>query len=262
MLTRICVPTAVEHSPLDEGHMKKIVSIASFTDGLQDYPEDTAVVAIDVIRATTTAVTAVALGRRCYPVASVAEAWRLAETLDRPLLAGEVAGDMPDGFDMTNSPALLAQRHDVDRPIILLSSSGTQLMDCIRMRKASYVASFRNYNATIDHVARQHDQVVLIGAGSRGEFREEDQMCCAWIAEGLIEYGFVVENDATRALVERWRGLPRDAFMMSRSVEYLRRSDQLHDLDFTLQHFDDLDLVCTLCADEIVVLRATAAVSL
>ena len=28
-------------------------------------------------------------------------------------------------------------------------------------------------------------RVAVIGAGSKGEFREEDQICCAWIAAGL-----------------------------------------------------------------------------
>jgi 2-phosphosulfolactate phosphatase len=162
------------------------------------------------------------------------------------LLVGEVAGEMPESFDLTNSPAQLAARSDVRRPIILLSSSGTQLMERIRGRKDAYAASFRNYTATIDHLAEHPSDVVLIGAGSRGEFREEDQMCCSWIAEGLIEYGFSAKDEATRSLVERWRGLPRDAFIMSRSVDYLRRTDQLADLRFILDHFDDLDFVCRL----------------
>jgi len=231
---------------LRERNMKRSVSISCFVDGLKHYADDLALVAIDVIRATTTAATAIAAGRRCYPVSSVAAARALSVQVSDALLVGEVAGEMPDGFDLTNSPAQLAARADGRRPVILLSSSGTQLMETIRERKDAYSASFRNYNATIDHLAEHPSDVVLIGAGTRGEFREEDQMCCAWIAEGLIEYGFSAKDETTRSLVERWRGLPRDAFMMSRSVDYLRRTDQLADLEFILDHFDDLDFVCQL----------------
>src|SRR5205085_231772 len=85
-----------------------------------------AIVAVDVIRATTTAVTAVALGRICFPVPSLEAAVRIEAKLERPLLVGELGGNMPHGFDLTNSPAALAKRTDVSRPMILLSSSGTK----------------------------------------------------------------------------------------------------------------------------------------
>ena len=85
--------------------MTKFVSISSFTTGLPSYSDDVAIVAIDVIRASTTAVTAIACGRQCYPVSSVAQAIRIFHTLEDPILAGELGGDMPPGFDMTNSPA-------------------------------------------------------------------------------------------------------------------------------------------------------------
>ena len=75
-------------------------------------------------------------------------------------------------------------------------------------------------------------------------------MCCAWIAEGLMQSGFAPEDDMTLRLVERWRGASRDAFLMSRSVAYLQRSGQLRDLDFILSHFDDVDTPGKVSANE------------
>jgi 2-phosphosulfolactate phosphatase len=66
-------------------------------------------------------------------------------------------------------------------------------------------------------------------------------MCCAWIADGLIRSGFAPEDDLTPRLAERWRGVPNDAFLMSQSVAYLRKTGQLRDLEFILKHFDDVD---------------------
>ena len=66
-------------------------------------------------------------------------------------------------------------------------------------------------------------------------------MCCAWIAEGLVQSGFAPEDDTTLRVMQRWRGAPREAFLKSPSVDYLRRSGQLRDLDFILSHFDDVD---------------------
>ena len=88
--------------------MSRSVVIRCFQEGLDRIPESHALVAIDVIRATTTAVTAVALGRRCYPAATLQAADELATRLPDALLVGEVGGIMPAGFHMNNSPAELA----------------------------------------------------------------------------------------------------------------------------------------------------------
>ena len=219
----------------------KTVSICCFVDGQNEYGDDRALVAVDVIRATTTAVTAISMGWECHLVPTLQAAFDTASRLPNALLTGEVGGEMPAGFELMNSPAQLAARSDVSRPLVLLSSNGTRLMHGIRHSDAAYLACFRNYRATIEHLANNHDAVTVIGAGTRGDFREEDQMCCAWIADGLIDCGFVPEDDATLRLAQRWRGASHNGFLMSRSVAYLQRSGQLHDLEFILSHFDDVE---------------------
>jgi 2-phosphosulfolactate phosphatase len=227
------------------------VSICGFAGGLHNYRGDMALVAVDVIRATTTAVTAISMGLECYLAPTLEAAFDTASRLPNALLAGEVGGDMPVGFDLTNSPAQLATRSDVSRPLVLLSTSGTRLMHEIRHSDAAYLACFRNYSATVDCLVKNHDAVTLIGAGTRGEFREEDQMCCAWIADGLIESGFDPVDEMTLELVERWRSAPPDAFLTSQSVAYLHRSGQVHDLDFILSHFDDVNTADRVRTNEI-----------
>ncbi len=162
--------------------MVQSVVIDCFPSSVQRYREDHAIVAIDVIRATTTAVTAVVLGRRCLPVESLAAAFQTAARLTNPLLVGEIGGKMPHGFDLTNSPAQLALRSDISRPAILLSSSGTQLICAAAGCQAVYLACFRNCASLSRYLLGRHSRIAVIGAGSRNEFREEDQMCCALIA--------------------------------------------------------------------------------
>ena len=219
--------------------MQGIVAIDCFPESVQKYPEY-AVVGVDVIRATTTAVTGVAAGRRCLPVATLEEAVALAHKLENPLVVGELGGSMPFGFDMTNSPAQLALRTDTERPMILISTSGTQVITESAKCVAGYVACLRNTTAQVAYLAGRHEKVALVGAGSRGEFREEDQLCCAWIAEGLIRSGYRPANGQTERIVERWSGAKPEAFLVSKSVEYLRRTEQMRDLDFILSHMDDL----------------------
>jgi 2-phosphosulfolactate phosphatase len=88
---------------------------------------------------------------------------------------------------------------------------------------------------------QSYRRVAVIGAGTRGEFREEDQMCCAWVAERLLARGYLPENCETLDMVKRWSGAPFDSWIHSKSAAYLRSSGQEADLEFILSHVDDLD---------------------
>jgi 2-phosphosulfolactate phosphatase len=216
------------------------------------YVDRYAIVAIDVIRAATMAVTAVADGRRCIVAADLADALAIRDRIGDAVLAGELGGERPDVFEMNNSPADLALRTDVERPLVMLSSSGTQLMlEAGKSAHGGYVACFRNLGAVARHLIGRHRRVAVIGAGSRNEFREEDQMGCAWLAEILVAAGYRAENGQTTQIIHRWRGAAPTACETGHSVDYLRSSGQLRDFDFIVGHVDDLDLVCTIEGNEI-----------
>jgi 2-phosphosulfolactate phosphatase len=233
----------------------RTVVIDCFPENVARYREaGYVIVAIDVIRATTTAVTAAFLGRKCYPVDTVDNALALGSELNNPLMVGEQGGDMPAGFEIPNSPALVAEHKDVSQPMVLLSTSGTRIIAAAKGSTACYVTCLRNFTAQTEHLIRHHSKVAVIGAGTRGEFREEDQMCCAWIAMGLLDAGFIPENEETLAIAERWRNAPVDALLVSNSVAYLRRSGQLRDLDFVMAHIDDIPYVFELQGEEVVML--------
>jgi 2-phosphosulfolactate phosphatase len=222
------------------------VSIDCFHDHLAPVAAGTAIVAIDVIRATTTAVTAAACGQRVYPAGSIEAAVRLAADLDRPLLAGELGGVQPYGFDMQNSPTQMEALPERSRPIILLSTSGTRLVAEAASHGITYLACLRNTIAQADHLAEQGRDVLILGADSRGEFREEDQLCAARIADMLVTRGYRAAGHATESYLERWADAPDDAFVNGRSACYLRDTGQEQDLRFVLDHVDDLSAVFTI----------------
>jgi 2-phosphosulfolactate phosphatase len=232
--------------------MQRTVKIDCLPESAERYKKGYAVVAVDVIRATTTAITAILAGRRCFPVPNLEVASSLSRKLTDPLMVGELSGDVPGGFEITNSPALLAGRKDIERPMILLSSSGSKIMYEAQFADAGYVACLRNYSAQVEYLARHHSRVVVIGAGSRGEFREEDQLCCAWIGRGLLHHGFVPEDQMTTDVIERWRDVNVEAMLISNSVKYLRRTGQLEDLDFILAHIDDVASAFPIRGEEVV----------
>ncbi len=181
---------------------------------------------------------------------------RTARRLENPLLGGELGGVKPEGFEINNSPSEVAARTDVERPLVLVSTAGTQLIDNARACAALYLACFRNYGSVARYLAGYYPRVAVIGAGSRGEFREEDQMCCAWVAQALMEEGYSAQDERTVEIVERWRGAPPNACAQGNSAAYLRRSGQTNDLDFILAHVNDLDAAFILKGEEIVMLSS------
>ncbi len=231
--------------------MKGTVVIDCFPESAQRYRDRYVIVAVDVIRATTTATTAISLGRQVFPAQTVDDAVRIASTLKQPLLAGELGGNMPDGFDLTNSPAQIAQRNDVHRPMVLVSSSGTQLILNAVGAEAVYVSCFRNLSAVVRHLSGRHHRIAVLGAGTRGQFRREDQMACAWVAEQLVASGYFPETEETSCYISRWSGKSPEEARLGRSADYLKRSGQEEDLEFVLSHVDDLDTVPSLIDGEL-----------
>ncbi len=232
--------------------MERKISIAVGPPCTRRFGRHDAVVVVDVIRAMTTAVTAVAGGRRCLPVATLEAARAMERVLARPILAGEVEGATPGGFELTNSPTAIARRRDRERPLVLLSSSGTPLLAAVCAAGAVYPACLRNARAVADHLAAQDCDVTLMGAATRGQFREEDQLCCARIATRLAAAGFTVADEATEAVMRAWGDARTDVITSGPSADFLRRTGQLDDLDFIVRHVDDVHAVFRLRAGEIV----------
>lgn len=237
--------------------MRNSVTIGCYTEDLGRFRDGYTVVAVDVIRSATTVTTAVAKGRRCFVAPSLDSAFQRAGSLENSILAGEVGGLMPPGFNLNNSPADLDRDDEVSRPLVLLSSSGTRLMYEASRCVAAYVACFRNYAAMADHLIGLHSTVAVLGAGTRGEFREEDQICCAWIADALLRAGYQSEDEQTTEMVARWRNASPVACLISKSAAYLRRSNQIEDLNFVLNHVNDLSAVFRIIGDEVLMTHSS-----
>jgi phosphosulfolactate phosphohydrolase-like enzyme len=76
-------------------------------------------------------------------------------------------------------------------------------------------------------------------------------MTAAWLADRLSSRGFALEGRDTVTEVKRW-GRPDISLVgWSRSAERLRSRGRGDDVDFVLEHVDDLDLVCSYAQGEL-----------
>ena len=98
----------------------------------------------------------------------------------------------------------------------------------------------------------KHNRIALLGAGTRGQFRREDQMGCAWVAEKLVKAGYISETPETDEYIKKWTGVDPNVIREGRSADYLRATGQERDLEFILEHIDDLNVVPRLIDGELV----------
>ena len=74
----------------------------------------------------------------------------------------------------------------------------------------------------------------------------------AWIASGLIDHGYCAYDRPTAEFIQKWKHAQKNDFLVSESVSYLRRSNQMRDLDFILARFDDINSTFMVIGDQVV----------
>jgi 2-phosphosulfolactate phosphatase len=133
---------------------------------------------VDVLRASTSLITAIANGcRAVVPVAEVDEARRRAGTIAGALLAGERGGDPPAGFDLGNSPLEFTRARVDGRTLVFTTSNGTRALLAARTAVTVGVAAFANLTAAADWAAGHGRDVVVVCAGELGGRSLEDEVC-------------------------------------------------------------------------------------
>lgn len=148
------------------------------------------VVVIDVLRATSTIVAALAHGAvAVYPCATAGEARELAAGRggDR-LLCGEADSLKIAGFDLGNSPREFTPEAVAGREVVLVTSNGTRALRSLPGGAGEVVlASFLNAGAVGRHLARAAaGGVTIICAGTRGGFSLEDFLCAGYRESRIV----------------------------------------------------------------------------
>ena len=183
-----------------------------------DISETIAVVA-DVLRATSTIVTALANGcERVVPFESVAEAREAAAQYARKdvVLGGERKGERIDGFDFGNSPQDYTPATVSGKTVITTTTNGTKALVFAGAAKQSLVLSFLNLSAIADYLLYRDEDIDLIAAGIYGDFSVEDSVCCGLLLHKLVE-----------AAPEKFKLDENAEHVLNLSQQYINRVDEL-----------------------------------
>ncbi len=150
------------------------------------------VVVIDVLRASSTIVTALVNGARAViPVAELGDAGRLAGAMDSDvvLLGGERHGTALPGYGAGNSPLEYTVEVVSGKTIVLTTTNGTAAIAAAKNAEATAVGCFLNASAAAGFVARAfaaEKPVTLLCAGSDGQVALEDALCAGLLLHKVV----------------------------------------------------------------------------
>jgi 2-phosphosulfolactate phosphatase len=134
----------------------------------------TTCVVFDVLRATSSMITALAGGvTEIHPVRTIEEALDLKADLPKALLGGERNGDLIRGFDLGNSP--FEYRDLGSRQIITTTTNGTVALRACENAEAVLVGAILNLAELSDEIRwREPEELLLVCAGTFEDFALED----------------------------------------------------------------------------------------
>ncbi len=155
------------------------------------------VIVIDVVRATTSIITALSNGAKSViPVQTVKEAMQLHRKHPDYLLAGEREGVKPKGFDLDNSPLSLTKENVEGKNLIMSTTNGTKALVQSKGSKWVLVGAFVNADAVAEKsneiASKNNVGISFVLAGQKNYFALEDFICAGGIIgrlpKGAVEF--------------------------------------------------------------------------
>jgi 2-phosphosulfolactate phosphatase len=231
-------------------------------------------VVVDVLRATTVMVQALASGcEAIIPCGEIDEAKKIATGL-RPgeaLLAGERQGLSIPGFDLGNSPGEFTQRICGNKTLVMTTTNGTRAILASLEAERVYIASFTNLRATAAEISVQFlkkhhvHPVHIICAGTEGHISLEDSLLAGALTSQIAEtseftpesqLATIFGNDEALMVVAQWLEVERflekrplwKLLSLGRGGQNLLRIGRKVDID-QAAHFDRHNLIVELRRD-------------
>lgn len=209
------------------------------------------VVIIDVLRASSTIVTALGNGaREVLPASDYGTAGLLASKMgqDARVLGGERDGRPIEGYDLGNSPLEYTQEVVSRKSVILITTNGTPALMGSRTARILTVGCFLNADLVADCIAENNLDTFLVCCGWKGRASLEDTVCAGLMVDRLFQ-SRIPDNlpDSVRMahmLYDTYRNDLVGALSRTTHAERLRKLGYEKDVAYCLQidHVDALPI--------------------
>jgi len=203
-------------------------------------------VIVDILRATSSMVTALAAGvTHIVPCAELAECRALAT--QGYLTAAERDGVQAEGVDLGNSPFgyLDGVVPVAGRAVAITTTNGTRALHLSLAADAVVLGAFLNLEAVAGFLRRQNKDVVVVCAGWKGNFCLEDTLFGGALAARLQADFDTTSSDATLAALDLWHTARADVggyLLKSAHVRRLNSLESHEDMAFCVK-LDEYDIV-------------------
>ncbi|MAF09124.1 2-phosphosulfolactate phosphatase [Candidatus Poribacteria bacterium] len=188
---------------------------------------DAAVVAIDILRATSTITTAFMNGARSIsPALTPEEALATREKPPDMLLGGERGGVLIPGFDFGNSPREYTPEAVGGRDIAFTTTNGTRLMRALSESEPLYIGSYLNLSAVCGAVADAGTDALIACAGTHGAFTLDDALF-AGACVSRLGPAFDELTDTALAAASLWDSMGHDVVASTSATWHGRRLTEL-----------------------------------
>jgi 2-phosphosulfolactate phosphatase len=187
---------------------------------------NTVVVIIDVLRATTTIATALFNGAKAViPVDSVAKCMEFGRKI-ACITAGERDGMIAEGLQYGNSPFEYSKEFISAKTLVLTTTNGTKLLHMALERGAGQIVtgSFPNLSAVCEYLLSRHQNVVLGCAAWKDRVNIEDMLFAGAVINRVKDH-FAINCDSSKIAETVYEVAQPDLFEFMKQKEashYLR----------------------------------------
>ncbi|MCC5468222.1 2-phosphosulfolactate phosphatase [Pelosinus baikalensis] len=164
---------------------------------------DSVCIVLDIFRATTTIVTALANGcKTITPALSIEDAQTLASKMGSVLFAGERQSIKIEGYEFGNSPFEFCKEKVTGRDIVMTTTNGTIAIKAAEKAYRTFIGSFVNAKAVCMQTKQYGKDIVIVCAGTDGLFSLEDTLCAGLLVQLLkAECEVTLSDSALGALL-------------------------------------------------------------
>lgn len=202
-----------------------------------------AVVVVDILRATSCMVTAIAHGvDHIAPVAALDDCRAMKS--QGYLISGERDGSKVEGFDFGNSPFEYQHEHIRGRQIAFTTTNGTQAIARSMGAKELIIGAFLNLSAVVAYLQKLPYDVLVVCAGWKGKVNLEDSLFAGALVNAL-KPGLEAACDAPLAAEHLYNAGRADLLSFLKESSHVKRLSRLNiteDVKFCLTH-DAYDVV-------------------
>lgn len=211
--------------------------IFSAREVIEEKVKDKIVVVIDVLRATSVMVTAFENGvREIRAFESIDETIKNhRDSKEDKIICGERKGIKVEGFDYGNSPLEYDEKVR-GKVMYMTTSNGTKAIARSKSAEELFIGAYLNLETVVESLCEKTKDIVLVCAGTDGEYSLDDALCAGMIVERVRDKIDIKITDAAISvlkLAENSNGI-HETLTGSKHYSYLKKIGFIEDLNYCL----------------------------